>query len=241
MSDMINHTNFSASDIEKYWKGELSPAAMHALEKAAMEDPFLGDALEGYRAGSRESGVGSVEKDIKELEQRLEERVADKKKRFFLGGQWRKVAAVLIVVAGGVWLFRATSTYTPENKDIAASQVAHKPVPNAAATDSAPMPVATDTQRDGALVTPDKDALDNTSADSSFASNDNYEPKRKPAAPAKSKAAWPQPDSSRLAFSKVSAPAERELQAGSVKQEAIPPAARPSDDIGKALSGRVAG
>jgi TonB family protein len=34
-------------DIERYLNGELSPAEMHALEKKALYDPFLADALEG--------------------------------------------------------------------------------------------------------------------------------------------------------------------------------------------------
>lgn len=42
-------------DIEKYLKGELSPAEMHALEKAALSDPFLAEALEGIeQAGTEE-------------------------------------------------------------------------------------------------------------------------------------------------------------------------------------------
>ena len=35
------------NDIEKYLKGELSPAEMHKLEMRALHDPFLADALEG--------------------------------------------------------------------------------------------------------------------------------------------------------------------------------------------------
>ena len=35
------------NDIERYLKGEMSPAEMHALEKQALHDPFLADALEG--------------------------------------------------------------------------------------------------------------------------------------------------------------------------------------------------
>lgn len=35
------------NDIERYLKGEMSPAEMHALEKKALHDPFLADALEG--------------------------------------------------------------------------------------------------------------------------------------------------------------------------------------------------
>ena len=47
MSEEKNIINYTAADIEKYWKGKLSAAEMHAMEKAAMEDPFLSDALEG--------------------------------------------------------------------------------------------------------------------------------------------------------------------------------------------------
>ena len=36
------------NDIERYSKGELSPAEMHELERKALSDPFLADALEGY-------------------------------------------------------------------------------------------------------------------------------------------------------------------------------------------------
>jgi hypothetical protein len=41
------NTTYSATDIEKYLKGELSPREMHDLENAALEDPFLADALDG--------------------------------------------------------------------------------------------------------------------------------------------------------------------------------------------------
>ena len=48
MTDNNSHINYSAADIEKYWKGQLSAADQHAMEKAALEDPFLADAMEGY-------------------------------------------------------------------------------------------------------------------------------------------------------------------------------------------------
>lgn len=35
------------NDIEKYLSGKLTPAEMHALEKRALDDPFLAEALEG--------------------------------------------------------------------------------------------------------------------------------------------------------------------------------------------------
>ncbi len=43
-----NIKNFTAADIEKYHKGLLSAKERHDLEKAALDDPFLADALEGY-------------------------------------------------------------------------------------------------------------------------------------------------------------------------------------------------
>ncbi|NJN42103.1 MAG: hypothetical protein HC811_07665 [Flammeovirgaceae bacterium] len=42
-------------DIEKYKKGELTPEEMHALEKKALSDPFLADALDGLEQISSQS------------------------------------------------------------------------------------------------------------------------------------------------------------------------------------------
>lgn len=49
MADHSKYNNeFTAQDIERYYSGQMSSIEMHQLEKAAMEDPFLADALEGY-------------------------------------------------------------------------------------------------------------------------------------------------------------------------------------------------
>ncbi|MBC7588424.1 MAG: carboxypeptidase regulatory-like domain-containing protein, partial [Chitinophagaceae bacterium] len=42
------HINYTFADIEKYLLDMLSPKERHQLEKAALQDPFLGDAIEGY-------------------------------------------------------------------------------------------------------------------------------------------------------------------------------------------------
>ncbi len=39
-----------SNDIKRYLNGEMTPAEMHALEKKALSDPFLADALEGGEA-----------------------------------------------------------------------------------------------------------------------------------------------------------------------------------------------
>ena len=41
MSNLHNHSKkYSLTDIEQYLQGKLSPAEMHEMEKAAVQDPF---------------------------------------------------------------------------------------------------------------------------------------------------------------------------------------------------------
>jgi len=95
-----NIKNFTASDIEKYHKGLLSPQQMHALEKAALDDAFLADALEGFAL----SGINSDD-DMAELKKRLFEKT-EKTKVIAMhpAGQsrfrWLRVAVVLLLIAG---------------------------------------------------------------------------------------------------------------------------------------------
>ena len=48
MSDKEKNIIYTARDIEQYLAGNLSPLQMHAMEKAALDDPFLAEAMEGY-------------------------------------------------------------------------------------------------------------------------------------------------------------------------------------------------
>ena len=104
MSDEKKHIQFTASDIEKYHKGQLSGREMHAIERAALEDPFLAEALEGYSTGKT-----NVSDDLEELKQRLGDRIQGGKivsistisrKGFF----WLRAAAMIILVAGAGFL-----------------------------------------------------------------------------------------------------------------------------------------
>ena len=45
-----NNIIYTAKDIEQYLEGKLAPAQMHAMEKAALDDPFLADAIEGFES-----------------------------------------------------------------------------------------------------------------------------------------------------------------------------------------------
>lgn len=61
-------------DIEKYLTGKLTPAEMHALEKQALHDPFLAEALEG----AEQSAHDNFSEDIAELNRKIFKHKANK-------------------------------------------------------------------------------------------------------------------------------------------------------------------
>ena len=100
MADQTNISTYTAYDIEKYHKGLLSAAEMNKLERAALEDPFLADALDGYA----EIPV-NLSADLAELTNRLQERKEEKKIVPITGksggaGTWWRIAAMLVIFAG---------------------------------------------------------------------------------------------------------------------------------------------
>ncbi|MGB3007711.1 MAG: carboxypeptidase-like regulatory domain-containing protein [Chitinophagaceae bacterium] len=99
MKNDNNIKTFTAADIEKYHKGLLSFKERHELEKAALEDPFLADAMEGYLT----TGV-NIDTDIHELKKRLAEKsetaavipINSTGKKF----PWFRAAAAVLIIAG---------------------------------------------------------------------------------------------------------------------------------------------
>lgn len=91
-----NIRKFDAHDIERYHRGEMSGQERHALEKAALEDPFLADALEGFALPG-----SSIADDMAKLKNRLADRL-DTGARGTGGSPafWLRIAAVVVMVAG---------------------------------------------------------------------------------------------------------------------------------------------
>jgi hypothetical protein len=127
VSNNDQHSNrFSATDIAKYHKGLLSARQMHALEKAAMDDPFLADALEGYAVG----GV-SAEADLADLKNRLAEKTGKGKtivmdthpRRNF---QLLRAAVIIAFLAGASVLVYQLGFKTKKDKQVA--QLKEQPV-----------------------------------------------------------------------------------------------------------------
>ena len=109
----MNNKKADISQIRKYLKGELSATAMHQLEREALDDPFLMDALEGYEATGKDQ-----QGNLNELADRLQERTAEKRGRVISWKVWSIAASVLVVLTiGGLWL--KNSSPTPEKARVA--------------------------------------------------------------------------------------------------------------------------
>ena len=106
MDDANNHTaTFTAADIERYHKGLLSSREMHDLEKAALDDPFLADALEGYSV----PGV-NVAADIADLKKQLAQKTEEETAKVIpMAGNarsfpWLRAAVLIVGIAGAALL-----------------------------------------------------------------------------------------------------------------------------------------
>ena len=145
MSNQDKHiTHWSPSDIQKYLKGELSAREMHQLERAALEDPFLAEAIEGLS----QRPAATLANDLGELQSRLAARVGKKQRSM----AWMKLAAAIVLLIGlgyTAWYMlidksktdvaKFTSGKTPASTTAAApapAPIAAPPQANAATSDT---------------------------------------------------------------------------------------------------------
>jgi len=107
--------------IQQYLEGKLDPEMMHQLEKQALDDQFLWDALEGY---TYTSDPGA---DLSILQRQLHERIVhlqENKKVFDLTWQRLSIAAAAAVlfISAGI-LFWMNSNQAVQEPDSSSKQV----------------------------------------------------------------------------------------------------------------------
>jgi len=105
MKEKKGNIKYTAEDIRNYLAGQLSHQEMQALEKAALEDPFLADAIEGYEESLHHPV--SFESDLQLLNSRLRDRIdpQNKKSRLILwSSSWKVAASLLLVIGSSVLL-----------------------------------------------------------------------------------------------------------------------------------------
>ncbi len=116
---------WSVEDFERYHSGKMPDQEMHELEKAALDDPFLEDALEGY------AFTKTPVADIEALQNKLftgqtQAKIFAIKNKFTQ--KILRIAAILIMFGGLGWLLYQNKENKPvniakvntpiENKDI---------------------------------------------------------------------------------------------------------------------------
>jgi hypothetical protein len=119
MAEQPQHKkHYTLTDIEQYLQGKLSPASMHELEKAALQDPFLADAIEGYTTAD----LRQAKEDLALVHQQL---MADEPATVKIipvsvqSNNWWRIAAVFLVLAGTALIARYLITNTTKRQEIA--------------------------------------------------------------------------------------------------------------------------
>lgn len=97
MAEPSTNISYRFEDIQRYLQGKMSSGEMHDIEKAALQDPFLADAIEGYN----EVDNNTAQQDILSINAKI---INENKKlkvvSFKPKPQWLRVAALIIILAG---------------------------------------------------------------------------------------------------------------------------------------------
>ncbi|MGF2414144.1 carboxypeptidase-like regulatory domain-containing protein [Ferruginibacter sp.] len=140
MIDKENNIIYTAQDIAQYHAGQLTPLQMHAMEKAALDDDFLAEAIEGYGGVKQDNWKDQLAalKDRFESNTQLVKVITLPKRN---NNNWKKLAAAVLLIGT-----TATISYLLTNKK-ETSQIAQT-VKTETITDSAattPNDVTTET------------------------------------------------------------------------------------------------
>lgn len=97
-------SNYSAHDIERYLNRQMNAAEMHAFEKAMMDDPFLADAVDGFRTVVPQQ---NIQHDLELLQQRINNKKENGKVVTGFFRPWMQMAAAaIILLTAAVVLYR---------------------------------------------------------------------------------------------------------------------------------------
>ena len=122
---MAKALSYNHQDIQRYLSQKMSGPEMHAFEQAMLDDPFLADAMEGYRHASRSVS----EQHLAYIEKMVSTKKEDAKTvtSFASGSWWRVAAILLLVVAASVITYRITNSPANEGAQEIATTEAMAP------------------------------------------------------------------------------------------------------------------
>jgi len=118
--EKVMENNYQLTRIHNYVAGLMSKEEMYEIEREALSDPFLQDAIDGYKL---QRGVDSHQLSLlqQRLARKIEAKAVDKNRRFY---NWQRLtlglaAAVLFLVACSLILFKhLNNTKVEKNTDV---------------------------------------------------------------------------------------------------------------------------
>ncbi|WP_207632452.1 carboxypeptidase-like regulatory domain-containing protein [Foetidibacter luteolus] len=124
MAEHNAHINYTLADIERYLQGRMNAREMHDMEKAALQDPFLADAIEGY--SDADNAVS--EQHLNEITALLQQPKKNAKVVTMAGRrfQWLRAAAVVVVILGAAFISYSilnNNNASDENANLAQEKV----------------------------------------------------------------------------------------------------------------------
>jgi TonB family protein len=118
------HIIYTAQDIQQYFSGKLAPAEMHAMEKAALEDELLAEAMEGYG--------GMQDKEWERQLLLLKENFPGQQQAKIVALKppsrfqvWKLAAAILLICSGVAITYMFTTKEVTPNNSIASIKQSH--------------------------------------------------------------------------------------------------------------------
>ena len=128
MADKSNDKKeFGSDDIRRYLSGEMSDSERYALEKAALEDPFLADAMEGMES---RLPISELSQDLSSLETRLEKRIELKPKAIVAPFYKVAAAAIVFLLAGSLSILYFLNQGKEAGPDTIVSDVSNEAASN---------------------------------------------------------------------------------------------------------------
>lgn len=116
-----------SNDIKRYLNGEMTPAERHALEKKALSDPFLADALEG----AEQLTASEWKEDVNALHQKIEAHINGSKGGS--NGSWvwpLRFAAALLLITVSMFIVYKWNSPSPEESPLALAEKLESTTPN---------------------------------------------------------------------------------------------------------------
>ncbi|UYQ93005.1 carboxypeptidase-like regulatory domain-containing protein [Chitinophaga horti] len=146
MTERGKHITPTAELIRQYLEGTLDDRTMHALEKQALDDPFLADALDGFATEPAALAPGHVEDLHARLEHRVIRPAAAKVRR--INYYWAAAAVFLVLFSGGLyWMMQPTQkaalVATQRHVQDSVNPVSNTVAPPAAESEALPPVAAT--------------------------------------------------------------------------------------------------